>query len=113
TLVLGVGGLAFPLMTRAAAPADPDAGVAAARARAGHLAAALVLIASFAVQTFGSLSAAMLLRAVVVLAVYVFAAELWRLPSAAGWNRRLVWLAAWTVPAGFLMAAALPDSYKA
>jgi uncharacterized protein involved in response to NO len=89
------------------------AGPATVRARAGHLAAALVLIASFAVQTFVSLPAAMLLRAGVVLAVYVVAIELWRLPSAEGWNRRLVWLAAWMVPAGFLLAAALPDAYKA
>ena len=46
-LVVGVGGLVFPLITRGEGPSDGTATAADRWARAGHVAAALVLAASF------------------------------------------------------------------
>ncbi len=108
-LVLGVGGLAFPLMTRGQAPADAQGGAADWSERILHLAAASVLVASFVVQETVSVRTAMLLRAAVVVSVLVFSVELWRRPDQPGANRWLVWAAGWCLPLGYLVAAAWPQ----
>lgn len=110
--VLGVGSLALPLMTRGAAP--PDAAMTAGdwRARAGHLAGAALLVTSFWVQATWSLSLGMLLRAGVILAVYILCTELWRLPTRPGWNAWAIWTAAWMLPTGYLIGAAFPEEYR-
>lgn len=107
-LVLGVGGLAFPLMTRAQAPVD-SRGTAADRAvMLLHIGAAAVLAVSFFVEVTQSVRLAMALRAVVVLAVLVASIELWRLPDQPGSNRWLVWVAGWLLPLGYVLAFAWP-----
>jgi uncharacterized protein involved in response to NO len=112
-LVLGVGSLAFPLMTRGEAPSDAAAGTRDVLERAAHALAALVLVSSFFVETFASLRVAMVLRAAVATVALLLGAGLWRLPSQPGWNRRLIWLSGWMLPLGFVIAAAFPDEYKA
>lgn len=108
SLVLGVGGLALPLMTRGQAPADATAEGSDLAARLGHLSAAGALLWSFAIEAAGDLASAYALRAVVVSIVLLLGPELWKPPLADGWNRRLIWLAAWMLPVGFLLAAAFP-----
>ncbi|MFQ5744339.1 MAG: NnrS family protein [Acidobacteriota bacterium] len=112
-LVLGVGGLALPLMTRGAAPADAEATPRELLERAAHLAGGVLLLASFWIETQGSLRPAMLLRGVVILVVLLASAQLWRRPTRQGWNGRLVWGAAWLLPLGYLVASAFPAHYKA
>lgn len=111
--VLGVGGLAIPLMTRAQPPADGMATSRDFRIRAVHVAAAVMLVVGFVIEAWGWPSSGRLLRAVVVLGELVLGVELWRPPSVPGWNRRLVWTAAWMLPAGYFLAAAFPAQYKA
>jgi len=110
--VLGVGSLALPLMTRDAAP--PDAAMTASdwRARAGHFTGAVLLVASFWIQATSSLSRGMLLRAGVILAVYIVSSELWRPPTRPGWNAWAIWTAAWMLPTGYLIAALFPEEYR-
>ena len=112
-LVLGVGGLAFPLMTRGQAPPDSGAGPRDRGERLAHAAAAIVLMASFFLEPLVSPRAGTGLRAVVILAVMTFGVQLWRLPSLEGWTRRLIWLSGWLLPAGYVLMALYPDRPKA
>jgi uncharacterized protein involved in response to NO len=93
-LVLGVGGLALPLMTRGQPPPDGAATPADTRSRLGHAAGALVLLASFFVQYAYSIRVGLALRGAVVLAVLLLSAEIWRAPTTPGLNRRVLWTAA-------------------
>jgi uncharacterized protein involved in response to NO len=45
------------------------------------------------------------LRSALVAVLLVGVARIWRLPSAPGWHRWLVWISAWTLPAGYALAA--------
>ncbi len=111
--ILGVGGLAIPLMTRGEAPADGESTAHDLLVRTAHLAAAGLLIVGFVIEARGWPSSGRLLRAVVVLAELVFGVGLWRPPSLPGWNRRLIWAAAWMLPLGYFLAAVFPAQYKA
>jgi uncharacterized protein involved in response to NO len=111
-LILGVGGLALPLMTRGTAPADAEWRGRDFAAVGGHLVAALLLAASFVVQWKVSVPAGCGLRAAVIVAEYLLAHELWRPPSLPGWNRRVVWLSAWCLPLGLAVAALFPEYYQ-
>jgi uncharacterized protein involved in response to NO len=112
-LVVGVGGLVFPLITRGQGPPDAAAGPADRWARAGHVAAALVLAASFWVEVYRSLRGGLALRALVVLVLLLVSARVWRLPTIPGWHRWLVWLSAWMIPLGYTLAALFPGQKKA
>ena len=112
-MIFGVGSLAFPLMTRAEAPADAAGGKRDVLERGAHLAAALILVGSFFVEVVVSLRAAMLLRALLIAAVLVQGAGLSHPPSAPGWNRWLIWMAGWMLPLGYAVAALFPYQYKA
>lgn len=111
--VMGVGGMVLPLITCGDAPPDAVATRRDHLIRAAHLGAAALLIASFALEAFASARAGLALRAAVVLTVLVVGARIWRFPRKAGGHRRLVWLSAWLIPAGYLLAAALPGSKQA
>lgn len=112
-LVLGVGGLALPMMTRGQAPTDAALTKRDVAAMAGHLLAAALLVVSFLVQHRVSVAWGCGLRAVVVASVLLAGPELWRFPSIAGWNRRVVWFSAWMLPVGFAAAAVFPSYYQA
>jgi uncharacterized protein involved in response to NO len=111
--VLGVGGLALPLMTRGDAPADATASLGDSGARLLHLLGAAVLVGSFWVGYAHSLRVAYAMRGAVVLLVLLIEIQLWRLPRGDGWNRWVVWLAGWMLPLGFWMAALFPLQHKA
>jgi len=112
-LVLGVGGLALPLMTRGQPPPDGAATATDVRSRLGHLAGALLLMASFFIQYAFSIRTGLALRGAVVLAVLLLSAEIWRSPTTPGLNRRVLWVAAWMLPLGYFLAAAYPLAFKA
>jgi uncharacterized protein involved in response to NO len=112
-LVLGVGGLALPLMTRGQPPPDGAATAADVRSRLGHLTGALVLMASFFVQYAASVRLGLALRGAVVLSVLLLSAEIWRKPTTPGLNRRVLWVASWMLPLGYFLAAAYPVAFKA
>jgi len=111
-LILGVGGLALPMMTRGVAPADASLAPVDILTMGAHLVAAALLVASFFVQQKVSVTAGCGLRAAVIVAEFLFAMELWRWPTLPGWNRRVIWVAAWCLPLGFALAALFPDYYE-
>ena len=112
-LVLGIGGMLLPVITRGAAPLAAGAGGPAWRARSLHLAAGLAFIATFFVEVLVSVRLGFALRAALVLATLLASAGLWRLPSVPGLHRRLIWLAAWCLPLGYACVAAFPQFPKA
>jgi uncharacterized protein involved in response to NO len=113
SMILGVGGLAIPLMTRGDKPSDASSSSRDRIARALHLLAALALTASFFVEQFVSLAGAMFLRAAVVLSVLISSAEVLKPPAGPGANRRLIWLAAWMLPLGYFVAGLFDEHAKA
>ena len=112
-LIIGVGGLAIPLMTRGVKPEDSAPTTRSRSIRALHLAAALVFVGSFIIELQVSLRAGMAMRALVCACVLVVAGDLWRPPNKPGWNRWLIWIAAWMVPIGFALAAIFHMHHKA
>ena len=107
SLVAGVGSMVFPLLTRGqpAGGIDPRADAK----RAVHLLASFGLAGTFFLEVYGSHRWGYLCRGALVLALLLWAGTIWRRPSVPGANRWLVWLAAWLVPLGLLIAGALPE----
>jgi uncharacterized protein involved in response to NO len=107
-LVLGVGGILVPQLTRGEAPADEADPALRRRRVAAHAAAAVVFFGSFPLEVLAAPRLGIALRAIVTAAVLVATAKVHRPPTLAGLHRWLVWLAAWLVPLGFLVAALFP-----
>jgi uncharacterized protein involved in response to NO len=112
-LIAGVGGMVIPLLTCGDAPPDGKATARDRAARAAHIAAAVVLAFSFWIEVSWSLRGGYALRALVLLAILLSSAKIWRLPRLAGWHRSLVWLSAWMLPLGYVVAALFPGHKKA
>ncbi len=100
-LVMGIGSMLVPVITRAEPP-PAQAGVAAPKWPQVVLAVAFV--ASFFLE--GRLAYG--LRLTVVGMVLVLEAQLWRPPSHPGVNRWLVWLSAWCLPWGYALLTVFP-----
>ncbi len=107
-LVLGVGGILVPQLTRGEAPPDLLAPASARRGSAAHGTAAVVFFASFPLEVLVDVRLGMALRALVATAVLVLAARLHLPPRLPGLHRWLVWLGAWLVPLGFWIGALFP-----
>lgn len=112
-LVLGVGGMVLPLITRGDSPALATTSRHDRLVRAGHLTAASLLALSFWIEMAWSLQIGLALRAAVILVVLLASARIWQPPRVPGWHRILVWLAAWMIPTGYAMAAVFPAEKKA
>ena len=110
-LVLGVGGMLLPVITRGVPPLAGAAG--STRAKLLHLFAGLAFVATFFLEALVSVRLGFALRAAIVLAVLLASAEIWRPPSVPGLHRRFIWLAAWLLPAGYACVAAFPQYPKA
>jgi uncharacterized protein involved in response to NO len=111
-LIVGAGGIVFPLMTRDEGPPD-GFGPGDRMALLGHTLAAVILVLSFWVAGSWSLRVGLLLRAAVVLSVLMASAQLWRAPRRRGWNAWLIYACGWAMPAGLLIAAAWPLQQRA
>ncbi|TMB26858.1 MAG: NnrS family protein [Deltaproteobacteria bacterium] len=101
-LVIGVGGFLLPAITRGEPPARPSR-----RRKLLHVAGIALFVASFFVEGEW-LRLGFVLRAGVPALALIVAARLWRKPSLPGLHRRLVWIAAWMLPAGYAFVGALP-----
>lgn len=113
SLVLGVGGLAIPLMTRGEAPPDATFERRDRYARLLHLVAALLFVASFLLERWAAVRGVMFLRGAIITSVLLLSAELNRPPQGRGLNRRLIWTAAWMLPLGYFLAGIFDQNYKA
>jgi uncharacterized protein involved in response to NO len=100
----------LPALTRGEPP-----GVTLGRAsgRLAHVAAAIAFLASFPVEVYLAPRLGLALRALAAGGVLVGVARLWRPPAAPGLHRRLIWIAAWLLPFGYLAAAAFPEQRSA
>ncbi|MFQ5702105.1 MAG: NnrS family protein [Acidobacteriota bacterium] len=112
-LIVGVGGLAIPLITRGESPPDATDTRKDRALRWGHVTAAILLTATFWVENRISQAQGLLFRSVLVLVLLLASARIWRRPTLPGGHRWLVWLAAWMIPAGYLLAAVFPLRAKA
>jgi uncharacterized protein involved in response to NO len=110
-LVLGVGGMLLPVITRGVPPLGGTA--PSARAKALHLIAGIAFVSTFFLEVLVSVRLGFALRAAIALAVLLGSAEIWRLPSVPGLHRRFIWLAAWMLPVGYASVAAFPEYPKA
>lgn len=108
-LVVGVGGLVFPLITQGEGPPDGAGSTRDRWERLVHLLGAVLLIASFWLENYVTLVGGLLLRAAVLLAILIGFGGIHRVPRVAGWHRWLVWFSAWMVPIGYLVAALFPE----
>ncbi len=105
-LVVGVGGTMLPTLTRGEGPfAAPSHG---GRAWLLQVAAALLFFASFPLEVFVSPRLGFALRAGASWVALAIPARLWRPPAVPGLHRRLIWHAAWLVPAGYALVAVAP-----
>jgi uncharacterized protein involved in response to NO len=108
-LIIGVGGMALPLITRGEPPPDGGTGPKDRRARAGHLLLALGFLVSFGLEAGGSVRVGYGLRAVLSAVALLSGPALHRFPTRPGWNRRLVWLGPWFIPASYTVGALYPE----
>jgi uncharacterized protein involved in response to NO len=107
-LVLGVGGILVPQLTRGEPwPATLEPG-RQRRALAWHGLGAVAFFASFPIEVIEDVRLGGALRALVAFAVLIRVARIHRRPTVPGLHRRLVWAAAWLVPLGFCMGALVP-----
>ncbi len=112
-LVIGVGGMILPLLTRGEGPPDVAGSSRDGWVRAGHVMAALLLATTCWIEIGWSLRGGLALRALLLTLLLVLSARAYRLPSLPGWHRWLVWLSAWMIPAGYTLAALFPEEKKA
>lgn len=106
-LVVGVGGTMIPTLTRG--ETAPAAAPALLSLRGPQVALAAAFLASFPVEVYVGPRAGFALRALVAGGVLVAVARLWRPPTTPGLHRRLIWLSAWLLPAGYAVVAADPE----
>jgi uncharacterized protein involved in response to NO len=106
-LVVGVGGTMLPALTRGEPAPEPGARVTSGRL--AQVAAAAAFLASFPLEVYVAPRLGLALRALVAGAALISSARLWRLPTAPGLHRRLIWISAWLLPAGYALAAADPE----
>jgi len=102
----------IPVITHGEPPAELGP-ARARRAQLWHLAAAVTFYASFWVEAVASVPVGFAVRGVVAALVLALAARAWRRPRLPGFHRRLLLVAAWCIPAGNLLVAALPSFRQA
>lgn len=110
-LVLGIGGLLLPALTRGV---DPTAERAPrAWAYALHALLAAVFAGTFFLEFSVSVQAAYALRAAIALAVVIGSLGAMLPPTLPGLHRQLARFSVWMLPAGYLWVAVAPDYRRA
>ncbi|MBK7857830.1 MAG: NnrS family protein [Archangiaceae bacterium] len=94
SLVMGIGAMLVPVITRAEAPPQQQGALGPRWPQA-------VLAVAFVASFFSEGRPAYGIRLAVALTVLVATARLWKPPTGPGVNRWLVWLAAWCLPLGY------------
>lgn len=103
-LVAGIGGMLLPMLLHR----EPHRGDRTVRSWWLNAAACLAFGVSFPLEWWVNLRAGYALRGVVVLALLLVTARLWRTPRARGVHRWIAWVSAWSIPLGFLLVAVWP-----
>lgn len=109
-LIVGVGGMILPLITRG--ESSTDSGPGDGGKRLAHVAVALALAGTFAVEVFGSVVLAYAARAILVLGLLLLQARIHLAPTKPGWHRWLVWGSAWALPIGYALGAILAPNIQ-
>jgi uncharacterized protein involved in response to NO len=110
-LVLGIGGLLLPAITRGV---DPTAERPPRPwAYAVHAILAAGFAATFFLEHLASVRAAYALRAAIALAVVIGSLEALQPPTVPGFHRRVARWSVWMLPAGFLWVAVAPEYRRA
>ncbi len=112
-LIIGVGGMALPLMTRGESSTDAARSPRDFMARSAHLMMAVSLLTSFLVEMQGWPRWGFFMRGTIVLIMLLVSARIHRLPNQVGGHRWLIWLAAWCIPLGYLLAGLFPARQQA
>ncbi|MEZ4271428.1 MAG: NnrS family protein [Myxococcota bacterium] len=112
-LVVGVGALALPMMTRGEPPSDATQSTRDRLIKAAHGLAAVTLVGTFWIENVASLRVGLLTRALLIALVLIPTAKLWRPPSKPGLNKWLLWISAWCLPLGYFLAGLFVNIYKA
>ncbi len=110
-LVVGVGGTMIPTLTRG--ETAPGATPIVLSRRGPQVVLAAAFLASFPLEVYVGPRAGFALRALVAGGVLIAVARLWRPPTLPGLHRRLIWVSAWLLPAGYALAAADPGQRSA
>jgi uncharacterized protein involved in response to NO len=110
-LVLGIGGLLLPSITRGVDPAA--AGPPPAWAYALHALLAAAFAATFFLEHLVSVQAAHALRAAISLAVVIGSLGALHAPTIPGLYRRVAHWSVWMLPAGYLWVAVAPEYRRA
>jgi uncharacterized protein involved in response to NO len=105
-LALGVGPFFLAVALHGEAP--PDISRSTARAIVGYASAGAILLGSLVLHASGFVRAGLILRGGTAAAV-LCAGGAWHRPSRPGYNRQLLWLATWMLPAGLIVAAVFPE----
>ena len=110
-LVLGIGGLLVPAITRGV---DPTAERPPRRwAYALHALLAAAFAATFFLEHLVSVQAAYAVRAAIALAVVIGSLEALQPPTLPGFHRRVARWSVWMLPAGYLWVAVAPEYRRA
>jgi uncharacterized protein involved in response to NO len=110
-LVLGIGGVLLPAVTRGV-----DVGAEhppRAWAYALHAALALAFAGTFFLEQFVSVPIAYALRAAIALSVVIGSLEGLHAPTLPGLHRRVALWSVWMLPAGYLWVAVAPEHRRA
>jgi uncharacterized protein involved in response to NO len=107
-LVIGIGAFFLALALRGEAAPDLTAKRGDIARAIAYALAALVAIGGLVLQELGHARMGLSLRALVFTVVFVIAGA-HRPPTRPGWNRRLIWLGGWAIPAGLAAAAVFTD----
>jgi uncharacterized protein involved in response to NO len=114
-IVLGVGGFMTPrlmgrgfLLANPTSVSDEQVGRLRRRRVLMHLAAALVLLASFLIETPGAIAQAYALRAAVVTAELSWTTQFFRPPASRDRYVTYVWVSLWLIVLGLWAASILP-----
>jgi uncharacterized protein involved in response to NO len=110
-LVLGIGGLLLPAITRGVDPTAEHP--PRAWAYAVHAVLATAFAATFFLEHLASVRAAYALRAAIALAVVIGSLEALQPPTLPGFHRRVARWSVWMLPAGFLWVAVAPEYRRA
>ncbi len=111
--IIGAGGLVFFVMPHGKPTADAGSGRAKLRGYGFHVVVFVLISLSFLFQPQMSTALAYGVRGVLVVSVFLFAYELWRLPERSGVVRWLVWIGAWLVPLGYIFSGVFPALQQA
>jgi len=110
-LVLGIGGLLLPAITRGVDPTSERPPSASAYAL--HAVLALAFAATFFLEHRVSVQAAYALRAAIVLSVVIGSLQALHPPTVPGLHRRVARWSVWMLPAGYLWVAVAPEYRRA